>query len=73
MKSIEHCICFCFRYVGFNQGFLPVLLIKDPDLIKQVCIKDFDHFAERQPFTANEEDDPLWSKNLFGSRGMSYE
>lgn len=59
-----------FRYIGVNQSIIPVLIIKDPELIKQIAIKDFDHFAERQPFTGNNDDgDPLWSRNLFGARG----
>lgn len=58
--------------MGVNQTITPVLLIKDAELIKQITIKDFDYFAERQPFTGNnEEADPLWSRNLFGARGKS--
>lgn len=60
-----------FRYAGFNEITTPVLLINDPDLIKQICMKDFDHFPEHQTFSADSNIDPLWDTNLFASRGRS--
>ena len=42
-------------------------MIKDPDLIKQVTVKDFDHFVNHRSM-AILDNDPFWSKNLFASR-----
>lgn len=52
------------RYFGMYQFRVPVLLIRDPELVKQVTIKDFDVFPEHNrviPLDA----EPLFSKNLF--------
>lgn len=43
-------------------------MIKDPELIKQIAIKDFDVFAERNAFVP-EDVDPLWANGLFATRG----
>ncbi|KAJ3645275.1 hypothetical protein Zmor_022941 [Zophobas morio] len=59
------------RYSGFYQAFLPTLLVKDPDLIKQITVKDFDHFVDHQRFVP-EDSDPLWSNNLFALNGKRW-
>ncbi|KAK5641880.1 hypothetical protein RI129_010427 [Pyrocoelia pectoralis] len=56
------------RYSGMYQITKPVLVIKDPELIKQITVKDFDHFIDHSQFN-NEESDPLWEKNLFSLKG----
>ncbi|KAK8738700.1 hypothetical protein OTU49_004021 [Cherax quadricarinatus] len=40
---------------GLYELFRPVLMIGDPDILKHICIKDFDHFVERRPFPAEKE------------------
>lgn len=47
---------------------MPILMIKDLDLIKQLTIKDFDHFANRRPFVS-EENEPIFGKNLLSLQG----
>lgn len=37
----------------------PVLMIRDLNLLKQMCIKDFDHFPDH-PSIMSEESDPLF-------------
>jgi hypothetical protein len=49
------------------QFVLPTLLIKDPDLMKQVTVKEFDHFVNHRQI-ADAQADPFWNKNLFASR-----
>ncbi|KAF2898150.1 hypothetical protein ILUMI_08020 [Ignelater luminosus] len=56
------------RYVGLYQFLLPTLILRDPELIKQVAVKEFDSFPEHIMF-APEESDPLWAKNLFAMPG----
>lgn len=50
------------------QFMLPTLVITDPELIKQITVKDFDHFLDHRTFIP-EEADPLWGKNLFALKG----
>lgn len=57
------------RYHGSYQFLNPVLILKDVDLIKQMLIKDFDHFTDHQTFFP-EGSDELWNKNLFALKGM---
>lgn len=56
------------RYTGFYQLFTPNLMIKDPDLIKKIAVKDFDHFVNHRAFIP-EDIDPLWANNLFALTG----
>lgn len=43
-------------------------MVRDPDLIKQITIKDFDHFINhRDIFATSSDDDPHDMSNLFGS------
>lgn len=49
----------------------PVILVKDPDLIKQMIIKDFEHFTEHRVIIT-EEIDPLFGKNLFSLTGQKW-
>lgn len=43
-------------------------MIRDLELIKQLGIKDFDHFMDHREFISPELD-TLWSKNLLNLRG----
>jgi len=46
----------------------PVVLLRDPELIKMVTVKDFEYFLDHQlPIT--EEVEPLFGKALFNLRG----
>ncbi|XP_066251298.1 cytochrome P450 9e2-like [Euwallacea similis] len=57
------------KYMGFYQFVKPLFLVRDPELIKQLAIKDFDHFTDHQGFAISEDVEPLWSKNLFSLQG----
>lgn len=56
------------RYLGVYQFLSPMLLIKDPELIKKITIKDFDCFVNHKGFVS-EKIDPLFAKNLFSLQG----
>ncbi|XP_066992166.2 cytochrome P450 9e2 [Anabrus simplex] len=59
------------RYVGLFQFLNPILMIKDPELIKRVTVKDFDHFVDHvQSISKNA--DPLMGRNLFFLRGEKW-
>ncbi|KAF4524104.1 hypothetical protein B566_EDAN007687 [Ephemera danica] len=58
-------------YVGFFQGLVPSLLIRDEKLIKNIITSDFSHFTDHS-IKFSEEADPVFAKNLFGSRGQHW-
>lgn len=51
-------------YVGINVFHKPALLIRDPELIKQMAIKDFNYFVDHLA-GADPVHDPVGSNNLF--------
>ncbi|KAF7286477.1 cytochrome P450 9e2-like [Rhynchophorus ferrugineus] len=59
------------RYSGIYQFHTPTLVIRDPELIKQITVKDFDHFTDHRNFV-DPESDPLWGKNLFSLKGQRW-
>ncbi|KAB0793181.1 hypothetical protein PPYR_12801 [Photinus pyralis] len=56
------------RYTGTYQFASKLLLIRDPELIKQITVKDFDHFVDHNQILF-EDAEPLFSKNLMSLRG----
>ncbi|XP_066992169.2 cytochrome P450 9e2 [Anabrus simplex] len=59
------------RFVGIFEYLNPILVIKDPELIKRITVKDFDHFVDHiQRISKNA--DPLMGKNLFFLRGENW-
>uniref|UniRef100_A0A1Y1N4A8 Cytochrome P450 n=1 Tax=Photinus pyralis TaxID=7054 RepID=A0A1Y1N4A8_PHOPY len=77
LKSFETLTRECYnafpnsRYVGLYQFRQPILLIRDPELVKQITIKDFDTFPEHvSVFTMGLE--PLLAKNLFNLTGSDW-
>ncbi|KAL0108377.1 hypothetical protein PUN28_015132 [Cardiocondyla obscurior] len=56
------------KYVGFFDGMNPVVMIRDPELIKAIGVKNFEMFPDHRTFI-DEENDPLFGKNLFSLRG----
>ncbi|KAK9752575.1 Cytochrome P450 [Popillia japonica] len=59
------------RYFGIYQGSIPILTINDPEIIKQVMVKDFDHFLNHKSVVPDGID-PLWSKNLFALKDRDW-
>lgn len=59
------------RYLGIYTFFKPVLVIRDPDLIKQVLVKEFDTFPEHTEILPPGLDD-IWSNSLFASKGEKW-
>jgi cytochrome P450 family 9 len=55
-------------YGGLYQLMNPVLLLRDPELIKMVTVKDFEHFLDRQVLI-NEDAEPLFGKALSNLKG----
>lgn len=59
------------RYHGMYQFNKQLLVVKDTNLIKQMVIKDFEHFNEHRDFVPAEVD-PLMGKNLFSLKGNEW-
>ncbi|XP_014488265.1 PREDICTED: uncharacterized protein LOC106751726 [Dinoponera quadriceps] len=56
------------KYIGLMDMTTPLVLIRDPELIKDVMVKDFEHFTDHIPFVS-EQSDPLFGKNVLALRG----
>ncbi|VVC86598.1 unnamed protein product [Leptidea sinapis] len=56
------------KYVAYMEGGKPHLLIRDPDLIKQITVKDFDHFVDHKEFFPVEVE-PLFGNSVFMMKG----
>ncbi|XP_076750018.1 cytochrome P450 9e2 [Xylocopa sonorina] len=52
------------RYVGVMDFATPTVVIKDPELIREIGVKSFEHFPNHRSFVT-EEMDPIFGKNLF--------
>ncbi|XP_076381351.1 cytochrome P450 9e2 [Megalopta genalis] len=56
------------KYMGFFDFLTPMLMIRDPELIKSVSVKNFEHFQNHRSMQADSSE-PLFSKNLFALQG----
>lgn len=52
-------------YVGFYIFHKPCLLLRDPEVIKQVLVRDFNNFSSRH-FAGSQQRDSSGMKNLIG-------
>jgi cytochrome P450 family 9 len=59
------------RYCGAYDFMSPALVLRDPDLIKDILVKDFDHFVDHKRVIP-EGSDPIWDKNLFFLTGKKW-
>jgi cytochrome P450 family 6 len=55
-------------YVGIFSFDKPSLLVRDPELVKNILVKDTKFFADRI-ISSDEKLDPLFVKNLFVLKG----
>ncbi|XP_066991533.2 cytochrome P450 9e2 [Anabrus simplex] len=59
------------RFVGIFQFLEPLVIVKDPELIKRIAVKDFEFFTDHQE-TIPENADSLFSKNLISLKGEKW-
>lgn len=57
-------------YGTFNFK-IPQYIIRDPELIKQISVKDFDHFQDHRGFT-DAKADKFWGNTLFFLKGEKW-
>lgn len=55
-------------YIGVYKMRQPALLIRDPDLLKEVFIKEFSSFRDND-FVIDEKVDPMMANNIFSLKG----
>lgn len=55
--------------MGLFEVQRPLILVKDPEIIKMVGIKEFDHFHNHRAIIT-EETDPLFGNAIFSLHGM---
>ncbi|KAL0841595.1 hypothetical protein ABMA28_015254 [Loxostege sticticalis] len=58
------------RYVGFIEGSNPILIIRDPEIIKSITVKNFENFVDHKSFFFSEED--IFGKSLFSMKGNTW-
>ncbi|XP_047998831.1 cytochrome P450 6B7-like [Leguminivora glycinivorella] len=56
------------RFVGYYLMTTPVLILRDPDLVKHVLVSDFNYFSSRNVFPLDKHPEPLL-KNLIMCEG----
>lgn len=56
------------RYFGIHQFLQPIFVVKDPEIVKQITVKEFGSFINHKTLF-DPELDPLWGNNLFASQG----
>ncbi|XP_014488275.1 PREDICTED: cytochrome P450 9e2-like [Dinoponera quadriceps] len=56
------------KYIGLMDMATPVVLLRDPELIKDVLVKDFEHFPDHFP-VVDEDMDPFFGRNIGFLRG----
>lgn len=56
------------KYFGFYNFLTPIIVIRDPELIRTIAVKNFDNFCDHRGFI-DETTEPLMGRNLFALRG----
>ncbi|XP_011263154.1 cytochrome P450 9e2 [Camponotus floridanus] len=56
------------KYVGMFDMTSPIVVLRDPELIKSIALKNFEMFPHHRSFI-EEDQDPLFGKNLFALKG----
>lgn len=59
------------RYFGLFDVTKPAVIIKDPELIREICIKSFESFMDHDAFVS-EEMDPIAGRNVFSLKGQRW-
>ncbi|XP_053685840.1 probable cytochrome P450 9f2 [Sabethes cyaneus] len=56
------------KIVGLYDLLTPMFLARDPEVIKRISIRDFDHFVDHTPSMSNASpDEEIGGENLFGN------
>lgn len=64
-------LIFVLRISGLFDFGSPVYVIRDPHLIKQLAVKEFDHFVDHK-FMLDGDHSSLFGRALFNLRGQKW-
>ncbi|XP_063381275.1 uncharacterized protein LOC134667798 [Cydia fagiglandana] len=59
------------RLVGRYEFLTPYIIVKDPELLKRITVKDFDHFVDRR-IIVDAKAEPMFGRNLVSLRGQEW-
>jgi cytochrome P450 family 9 len=59
------------RVSGFYEFSRPIFVVRDPQLIKKMAVKDFDFFTDHR-VVVTEETDVLFGKSLISLSGQKW-
>lgn len=59
------------RLYGMFDSRTPQYIVRDPEVIRKIGIKDFSHFEDHRVFT-DEQTDELWGNNLLFMQGEKW-
>ncbi|CAG9785968.1 unnamed protein product [Diatraea saccharalis] len=54
------------RYVAYIEASTPIILIRDPELIKAITVKNFDYFMDHKQFFPEAD---IFGMSMFGMKG----
>ncbi|XP_053685842.1 probable cytochrome P450 9f2 [Sabethes cyaneus] len=64
------------KVFGMFDTTTPIYVIRDPELIKRICVKDFDHFVDHRPAFGNSDEianpQGLFTNSLFVLKGQRW-
>ncbi|XP_058820113.1 cytochrome P450 9e2-like [Topomyia yanbarensis] len=63
------------KVFGLFDSLTPIFVIRDPELIKRITVKDFDHFVDHRPTfgnSRNDHPDSLFGKIIFAMEGEKW-
>nr|AVL92872.1 CYP450 [Locusta migratoria] len=59
-------------YAGFYFFGRPVIMLRDPEIVRTITIKDFDHFTDHLDMINSDTNDPLLQKMLLTLKGKEW-
>lgn len=69
---IYFCLCiYISRFYGIFAFRRPVLIISDPEVVKRIAVKDFEHFLDHRVIF-EEQNDSLFAKSLVSLKGQRW-
>ncbi|GAB0096690.1 hypothetical protein DMENIID0001_122330 [Sergentomyia squamirostris] len=59
------------KICGYYEMRKPTLILRDPELIKQMCVKDFEHFLDHR-VSIDPKEEPIFGRNLLSLKGQQW-
>ena len=59
------------RYYGMFDFNTPTILVRDPEIVRQICVKNFESFMNHKEFVT-EDMDPMAGRNMFSLKSKKW-